>query len=197
MRAGIVAGLAGITTFLLIHQLWIVPIWFIAPVGAALAAAGGAAVGAAYADLVPHLPRRPWRDVAVIIVFGFVLLPAVIVAELRGPIYAMDGTLLVSGEEAVVDVVVGLMVTAAIAGASLGWLITRDRRAAGSMAIAALALALGPGHNIPLLGGTSVVAKELVIVGTVVAVAAVVLVEVHAWLTHRGLERDASAMSVL
>ena len=131
------------------------------------------------------------------IVFGLVLLPAVIVAELRGPIFAMDGTLVVSGEAAVVDVVVGLMVTAAIAGASVGWLITRDRRAAGSMAIAALALALGPGHNIPLLGGTPVVAKELAIVGAVVAVAAVVLVEVHTWLTHRGLERDAFTMSVL
>ena len=182
VRAGIVAGLAGFTTFLLIHHLWIVPIWFIAPVGATLAAAGGAAVGAVYADLVPHLPRRPWREVAVMIVFGLVQLPAVIIAELRGPIYAMDGnagTLLVSGGEAIVDVVVGLGVTAAIAGAGLGWLITRDRRVAGSMAIAALALALGPGRNIPLLGGTPVVAKELVILGAVVTVAAVVLVAVH------------------
>ena len=121
------------------------------------------------------------------IVFGLVLLPAVIVAELRGPIYAMDGnpgTLLVSGAEAIVDVAVGLVVTAAIAGAGLGWLLTRDRRVAGSMAIAALALALGPGHNIPLLGGTPAVAKELVILGAVVTVGATVLVEVHAWLTR-------------
>ena len=85
--------------------------------------------------------------------------------------------------------VVGLVVTAAIAGAGLGWLITRDRRVAGSMAIAALALALGPGHNIPLLGGTPAVAKEIVILGAVATVAAVVLVAVHAWLIHHGIER--------
>jgi hypothetical protein len=196
VRAGIVAGLAGFATFLLIHHLWIVPIWFIAPVGAPLAATGGAAVGAVYADLVPHLPRRPWREVAVMIVFGLVLLPAVIVAELRGPIYAMNGNtgaLLVSGPEAVVDVVVELVATAAVAGACLGWLITRDGRVVGSMAIAAVALALGPGHNIPLLGGTPAVAKELVILGAVVTVAAIVLVAVHAWLTDDGLGRDVAS----
>jgi hypothetical protein len=56
-----------------------------------------------------------------------------------GPIHAMNGNagmLLVSGGEAVVDVVVGLLVTAAIAAGGLGWLITRDHRVAGSMAIA-------------------------------------------------------------
>ena len=133
------------------------------------------------------------------IVFGLVLLPAVIVAELRSRFYAMDGdtgTLLVSGEEAVVDLVVGLAVTASIAGAGLGWLITRDRRVAGSMAIAAVALSLGPGHNIPLLGGTPAVAKELVVLGAVTSVAAVVLVAVHGSLTRPWLEREMSTASV-
>jgi len=44
--------------------------------------------------------------------------------------------------------------------------------------------ALGPGHNIPLLGGTPAVAKELVILAAVVAVASVVLVEAHACLVR-------------
>jgi hypothetical protein len=187
MRAGVVAGLAALATFLLIHHLWIVPIWFIAPAGGVLAAVGGAAVGAAYADLEPHLPRRPLREISVIAVFGLVLLPGVVIAELRGPIYAMSGagggTLLVSGADAVVAIVVGLVLAPLLAGASLGWLITRDLRAAGSLALASLAMALGPGHNIPMLGGTPAVAKELLILGAVVGVAAVVLVVVHVSLT--------------
>ncbi len=188
VRAGVLAGIAGFATFLLIHHVWIVPIWFIAPAGALVAAAGGAAVGAAYAELLPHLPRRPWTVIAVIVVIGVVLLPAFVIAELRGPIFAMvgdgGGSLLVPGPEAVADVVVGLLGTATIVGGGLGWLIARSRRAAGTTALAALAFALGPGHNIPLLGGTPAVAKELVILAAVVGVASVVLVDAHAWLVR-------------
>lgn len=184
VRAGVLAGLAGLATFLLIHHFWIVPIWFIAPAGALVAAAGGAAAGAAYAELLPHLPRRPWTPIVVIGVVGIVLLPAFVIAEVRGPIFAMGGkgggTLLVPGAEAAADVVVGLLGTATVAGAGLGWLIARSRRAAGTTALAAFAFALGPGHNIPLLGGTPAVAKELIILAVVVAVASVVLVEAHA-----------------
>lgn len=185
VRAGVLAGMAGLATFLLLHHVWIVPIWFIAPFGALVAAAGGAAVGAAHAELLPHLPRRPWTASALIVVIGIVLLPALVIAELRGPIFAMDGdggeTLLVPGAEAAADVVVGLLGTATIAGAWLGWLIARNRRAAGTTALAAFTFAAGPGHNIPLLGGTPAAAKELVILAAVVAVASVVLVEAHAW----------------
>lgn len=184
VRAGVLAGMAGFATFLFIHHVWIVPIWFIAPVGALVAAAGGAA----YAELLPHLPRRPWTATDLIVVIGVVLLPAIVIAELRGPIFAMEGdgggTLLVPGEEAATDVVVGLLGTATIAGAGLGWLIARSRRATGTTALAAFAFALGPGHNIPLLGGTPAVAKELVILAAVVGVASVVLVEAHAWLVR-------------
>jgi len=188
VRAGVLAGIAGFATFLLIHHVWIVPIWFIAPAGALVAAAGGAAVGAAYAELLTHLPRRPWTAVALIVVIGVVLLPAFVIAELRGPIFAMQGdgggTLLVPDAEAAADVVVGLLGTATVAAAGLGWLIAGSRRAAGTTALAAFAFALGPGHNIPLLGGTPAVAKELVILAAVVAVASVVLVEAHAWLVR-------------
>ena len=185
VQAGVLAGIAGFATFLLIHHLWIVPIWFIAPAGTLVAAAGGAAVGAAYAELLPHLPRRPWTPIGLIIVIGIVLLPAFVIAELRGPIFALEGgggTLLVPGAEAATDVVMGLLGTATIAGAGLGWLIAGSRRAAGTTALAAFALALGPGHNIPLLGGTPAVAKELVTLAAVAAVASVVLVEAHAYL---------------
>jgi hypothetical protein len=188
VRAGVAAGIAGFATFLLLHHLWIVPIWFIAPIGALVAAAGGAAVGAAYKELRAHLLRRPWTAVSVIALIGAVLLPAVVIAELRAPIFAIEedggGTFLVPGSTAVADVVVGLLGSATIVGAGLGWLIARSRRAAGTTALAAFAVAIGPGHNIPLLGGTPVVIKELVVLAGVVGVASVVLVEGHARLTR-------------
>ena len=179
--AGALAGIAGFVTFLLIHALWIVPIWRVAPVG--LLAAGGtsAVFGAAYAELLPRLPPRPWTAFAVFVVIGLVLLPSVVIAELRGPILTIEGdgggSLLVSGVQLVADFVVGLLGTATMSGAALGWLIGRSRRAAVTMALAGFALALGPGHNIPVLGGSPSVVKELMILAAVNAVAACVLVE--------------------
>lgn len=188
VRAGVLAGIAGFSIFLLTHAVWIVPIWFIAPVGALVGALVGAAVGAAYEELLPRLPRRPWTAIAVIALIGVVLLPAFVIAELRGPIFAMeeagDGTFLVPGAVAAADVVVGLLGSATIVGAGLGWLIARSRRAAGMTAVAAFAFALGPGHTIPLLGGTPAVARELVILAAVVGVASVVLVEGQARLAR-------------
>jgi hypothetical protein len=186
--------MAGLVTFLLIHHVLIAPIWFIAPAGAVLAAAGGAAVGAAYAELLPHLPRRPWTTIAVILVIAAVLLPAFVFSELCGPMFAMDGdgggTLLFPGTEAAVRVVLGLLGTAVVAGAVLGWLLTRSRRAAARLAAAGLLLALGPGHNIPLLGGTPAVGEEFVILATVAGVASLVLVEGNARLARRGQAVD-------
>ena len=188
VRAGVLAGLAGFATFLVIHHLWIVPIWFIAPPGALIAAAGGAAAGAAYGELLPHLPHRPWAAVGVAGAAVVILLPAVVVAELSGPIFAMEegggGSLLVPVPEAATSIVVGLLALPVAAGASLGWLVGGRRRAAMTTALAALLLAVGPGHNIPLLGGTPAVAKELGILAVVLAVSSVVLVGSHARLVR-------------
>jgi hypothetical protein len=190
VQAGVLAGVAGFATFLLVHHLLIVPIWFIAPAGGVLAVTGGALVGAAYAELLPHLPRRPWTAIPVVLVIAAVLLPALVVSELCGPMFADDGdgggTLLVSGEEAAVRIVVGLLGTATVAGAALGWLLARTRRAAARLAVAALVLAIGPGHNIPLLGGTQAVWKEVVMLAVVVSVASLVLVESNTQLVLRG-----------
>jgi hypothetical protein len=43
--------------------------------------------------------------------------------------------------------------------------------------------ALDPGHNIPFIGGTPGLGKELAIMTAVTLVAALVLVESHTWLT--------------
>jgi hypothetical protein len=194
--AGVIAGLAGVAVFLVAHHLWIVPIWFVAPAGAMVAGLGGAAVGAAYDALRAHLPRRPWTPLMVAAVFGGMLVPAVILADIRGPIFAMDatggGTLLVSGAEALAWVLVSLVGVTVAMGAALGRLIGRSRRAVATTMLAAVAMAVGPGHNIPLLGGTPVVGKELAILGAAMAVASIVLVEADVRLAGRHDDRRAS-----
>ncbi len=186
--AGVVAGMAGLLMFLLVHQVWIASIWFVAPTGVVMAGIGGAAVGASYATLRSRLPSRPWTAIAVIAGVAATLTPAVLVGELRGPIVAMDaggGTLLVPATDALVDVLVGLVGLSALSGAIIGAAIGRSRRAVGTTLLAAVALAVGPGHNIPLLGGTPAVGMELAVLGAVVLVAAIVLVEVEARLARR------------
>jgi hypothetical protein len=196
--AGAAAGIAGLASFLLIHHLWVVPIWFMAPIGAVLAGFGGAAVGASYATLRPALPRRPWTVGAVAAVVTAVLAPAIVVAQLRRPMFSMGaagtGTLLVPAAEALVDVLVGLFAVAAISGAVIGALVGRSRRAALTTALAGLALAVGPGHNIPFLGGTAAVGTELGILAAVVLVSSAVLVAVEASLSERRTKVSADPM---
>ena len=55
--AGVLSGIAGLLTFLVIHHFWILPIWFIAPAGLIIAALGGLAVGWSYAEIQAGLPR--------------------------------------------------------------------------------------------------------------------------------------------
>lgn len=106
------------------------------------------------------------------------------------------GTFLVPPAEALVDVLVGLLGTSALLGAIVGALIGRRRRAVAATTLAAIALAIGPGHNSPLLGGTPAVGKELAILGAVVVAASVVLVEAEARLsagTRRGVSDQGPA----
>lgn len=180
--AGILAGIAGLLIFLIIHHLWIMPIWFILPLGLMIAATGGLAVGWAYGELLPHLPPRPWTALAVMALIWAILLPSIIVAELRQPLFIMTGDsaiLAVSIGRASLIFILELLVTSILMGAALGWLIGRTRRAALATALAGLIFALGPGHNIPLIGGGGArfVGKELVIMMAIIAVSALVLVE--------------------
>lgn len=193
VAAGAVAGVSGLGVFLVVHHLWITPIWYIAPVGAPIAAAGGAAVGAAFAELRPHLPGRPWTAVCVAGGAAAVLLPAVLIGELHGPVFAMGadgrGVLLVPRSEAAAMFAGGLLATATAVGALIGRQVGRSRRAAGLTALAALAIALGPGHNVPLLGGTPATPKQLAILALVLGVASMVQVEVAERLSRRRSRR--------
>jgi hypothetical protein len=188
VEAGAIAGLAGLAAFLTLHHLLILPIWQMAPLGAFLAAGGGAAAGAAYGELRSHLPGAPWTPVVVVLGAALILGPAIVAGELTGPIYAMaptGGHLLVPAGDAIVAFVGGLLATATLAGAVLGAVVGRTRSAAVRTAVAGFALALGPGHNIPMLGATAAVPRELAILAVVVLVSAITLVASQALLGRR------------
>lgn len=187
--AGVTAGIAGLFIFLILHHLWIVPIWFILPFGLVVAAVGGAAVGWAYGELLPNLPPRPWTILAVVGLITIILLPSIILAELREPLFDITvagGQLRVSTGRAAMVFFLELLLTATLVGGAAGWLIGRSGQAAVATAVAGFIYALGPGHNIPLVGGTPGVAKELTIMAAVVIVSALVMVEVQAWLASIG-----------
>jgi hypothetical protein len=185
LGAGMLSAVTGLLTFLVIHHLWIMPIWFILPIGLVIAMIGGAAVGWAYDELLPHLPPRPWRALVMIGLIWLILLPGIVLAELRDPFFT------VSGENARLTVGVGrvallfiveLLITSALMGALLGWLFGRNRRTALATAVAGVTFALGPGHNIPLIGGTPGVGKELGVIAAIITVSAIVLVQGQALL---------------
>jgi len=186
--AGAVAGVAGLLAFLVLHALWIVPIWFILPIGLLVAGGGGLTVGWAYAELRWRLPRRPWTALAVVGLIAVILLPAFVLAELQGPVFTVTpaGPVQTVATPIIVARFCGdLLATATIVGGLAGWWLGRTRRAALATAVAGFVFALGPGHNIPLIGGTPGVGKELAIMTVVIGISALVLVEGHAWLAAR------------
>ena len=181
--AGGLAGVAGLLVFLVLHHLWIMPIWFILPVGLILAVGGGLAVGWAYHELLPGLPPRPWTMAAMMALMGLTLLPAIVLAQLRPPLFVGTGAnavLTVSVGRAVFIFVVELLWAAAVIGGLSGWLIGRTRRAAVATALAGFVFALGPGHNLPFLGNTTGTGKGLALLAAMILTAVIVLVEGHA-----------------
>lgn len=185
--AGVCAGVAGLVTFLIIHHLWIQPIWFIAPVGLVIACLGGLAVGWSYAEIYDTLPSRPWTTLAVIAIITVVLAPSILLAQLRAPLIDVATFSIPpqSGSRAAAHVVFELVVTAVIAGATIGWLLGHTRQAACATALAGLVYAVGPGHNIPLLGNTPATGKGIVLLFAITFVSAFVLVAVGAGLLKR------------
>lgn len=181
--AGGISGIVGLVVFLTVHHFWILPIWFIAPIGVLFAALGGMAAGWAYHELLPAFPGRPWSILVLMGLILAILAPSVILAEFRSPMFAInsaqDATLVVSTGRAVFIFVGELVLMSTLAGGLLGWLIGGTRAAAIATAIAGLAFALGPGHNIPFLSGTPATMKGIAILLLVILASAVVLVEVE------------------
>jgi hypothetical protein len=122
--------------FLIVHTLWIMPIWFILPLGLVIAGAGGLAVGWSYAELCNRLPKRPWTAPAIVVVISVILLPALLLAELRQPMFTISPAgvinLAIGVPEAVMRFIGELLLTATLTGGLLGWWLGRTWRAAGA-----------------------------------------------------------------
>ena len=192
--AGVLAGIVGLLVFLVIHHYWITPIWFILPLGLVIAALGGLAVGWAYHELAPNLPAPPWSALAFVALIGIILAPAIILAEIRQPLFAISGTeatLAVPVWYATIVFIMELLVTATLAGGLAGWLIGGTLRAALATALAGFIFALGPGHNIPFLGSTSGTFKGIVILMAIILSATFILVEssnlMSGYITNRSI----------
>jgi len=183
--AGALAGVVGLLVFLVIHHFWIMPIWFILPLGLPIAGLGGLAVGWMYGELLPHLPPRPWTVLAVVALIGVILLPSILLAERRESLFDISvpgGRLTTSVGRAALIFALELLATATIMGGAAGWLIGHTPRAALATALAGMVFAAGPGHNIPFLGSTPAAGKGIVLLAAVVVASAVVLVEVAYYL---------------
>jgi hypothetical protein len=189
--AGMFAGAAGLLVFLVIHHLWIKPIWFILPVGLVVAIPGGLAIGWAYCEMLPRLPGRPWSIFAWVVLIGFTLAPAVVIAQLRPALFTGTGMNViakVSVAQAGVIFVRDLLLPAAGIGGLAGWLIGRTKRAALKTALAGFVFALGPGHNVPFLGNQPATGKGILLLIAIVLAASIALVEGHAALRKRYVE---------
>jgi hypothetical protein len=185
--AGVMGGICGLLTFLMIHALWITPIWFILPFGLLVAGSGGLAVGWAYMEISPRLPEQVWsRALVFMTLIWLMLLPSLALAELRRPMFTLvqaDPVLNMSVPEAAMHFILELLVSASVSGGLIGWWLGRTRRPAFATALAGFIFALGPGHNIPFIGGTSGVGKELAIMFAIISISSLVLVAGHARLT--------------
>lgn len=160
--AGAISGEVGLLVFLTIHYFWIAPIWFILPAGALFACLGGLAVGWSYAEICQRFPVGRWNMLAGFALMATTLAPTVVLAQVLPPVVDIRaGRLVGTTNELIVRFVVGLFVPAVLVGALAGWGLLRTRRGAIATALAGLVLAMGPGHNIPFLGNTPAVGKEI------------------------------------
>jgi hypothetical protein len=183
LLSGAVAGAVGFAAFLLIHAIWIVPIWDIAP-AVLWAVLGGVTVGWAYHVHRVRLPARPVLRVAVVFACAsLVLAPGLLLLPL--PLSSQGG----SNPSIVVLAVAGiaglLLLATPLIAAVLGGLLGRSVRAAVATGLAALLFVSGIGHNIPVFGFGWRGVKMWTIMLTVTAISSVTLVVVETWTSTR------------
>lgn len=185
--AGAFSGVSGLFVFLVIHHFWIMPIWFILPLGLVIAGLGGLAVGWFYMEIRAGLPPRPWTAPALVALIGMMLAPGILLAQLRAPLVNLNlgMTLREDVGQVVTHFILELLVPAMVIGGLAGGWLGRTWRAALSTGLAGLVFALGPGHNIPFLGNTPAVGKGLILLLAIIVVSAVVLVEMSEWLAKK------------
>jgi len=187
IHAGVLSGVLGLFVFLVIHHIWIKPIWMIFVPGLLIAVAGGAAIGWAYFYIRASLPARPWNSLAMLAIIIGVLAPGMALSFTHGPLFDLATAKIPTGQGWAVAARFGLelALTSTIAGALIGAWLGGTPVAAASMAVAGLAFALGPGHNIPMFGTNPLAFKGHAIVLFIAVPVAFVLVEGTVLLSRR------------
>jgi hypothetical protein len=184
LLSGAVAGVIGFAAFLIIHAIWIVPIWFIAPFGLSAAVLDGLAVGWAYDVHRVRLPARSVGRVAVVFACAsLTLAPGLLLLPFAPPGPRASTQSIVALMVTVVTVL--LVVVIPLLAATLGALLGRSVRAAVATGLAALTVILGIGHNITSFGFGWRGVKMWTIMLTVTAIASVTLVVVETWTSTR------------
>ena len=190
IAAGAAAGVVGLLVFLTIHHFTINPIWMIMPVGVVLAAAGGAAVGWAFYEMRPRLGQNAL--LAALILAGLLTLtqvPGFLIGQRHGPVVDIQSESILEGmtSEIIRRFVFDLVIMAGVMGALIGWFVGRTRTAAAAMALAGIAFALGPGHNIPFFVGVGLgaAAKMLWIMAAVIIASGLTMGVITYWFENR------------
>lgn len=178
--SGVMSGLISLLVFMVVHAIWITPIWFVLPLGVVLAGGGGMVVSWAYVEIKHRLPPPPWSVLAVAAIVFATLLPAFALAQLHPRFFTLGGTLLVKVPVLIRHFILDLLLTAFAMGALIGWWLGRTRRAALATGLAGIAFALGPGHNTAFVtivpGVAGLALKMLTLMGIIIFTAAIVLV---------------------
>lgn len=126
------------------------------------------------------LPARPWSWLVVAGLMTIVLVPGVILSYTHGPLFDLQSATIPPGQGRAVALrfTLELLVTASLAGALAGVLLGRSARGAVACATAALAFAIGPGHNIPMFGNHPVALKGHALMLAIVVATSVSFVEI-------------------
>lgn len=177
MFSGILAGIVGLVTFLIIHHFWIQPIWFVFLPGLILSSLGGMAVAWSFEEIQSGLPAFPWSFLGLSGVILIILLPGIIIAEFTPAPFGLDGSIApgYTAGKAALQFFLELILTSAIVGAAIGWYLIGTRSAVLSTAVAGVVFAIGPGHNIPFLGNTPGVMKGITLLFVIVLVSSITL----------------------
>jgi len=139
--AGATAGGVALVVFVVVHAMWIVPIWGMLSM-IPVAALVGALAAWPFEEMSARaaLPPAPVDGIAFAALLLATLVPTAVFGVLAGP---------VDRDHITVPAVVIPLALAAPAGAAIGLLLTGSAAAAGALAAAAFALALTLGHNLP------------------------------------------------
>jgi hypothetical protein len=113
------------------------------------------------------------------------LTPAILLAQILPPAADVSGgKILLTTNELILRFVFALLAPATLVGALEGWALAHSWQGAAIMALAGLLFALGLGHNVPFLGRTPVVDKEVVLLAATTLASSVALVKTHEWLAR-------------